>query len=368
MIRLVNIVKSFGEKEVLRGISLNVERNEILSVVGPNGCGKTTTLNIIAGLCQPDEGEIYIDDVLVQGGKGRHRTHVRPARRGIGYVCQDYALFPHMKASENIAYGLEANKVPQNEVKRRVGSLVQFVGLREYGKYYPDQLSGGQKQRVALARALATNPRVLLLDEPLSALDRTTRETLRADLKTILKTLQTTSIYVTHDLAEAYMFSNRIAVMGNGRIQQIGRPEQILENPNSRFVAEFLGLNIYSASIIEESIGVTKIKINGKEILASSIGEEDQKSVLVTLKPEDVVLSEPNDNTPKWCKCTCNRFSGVVSEIVQMKSTAKVTVDIGFLVKSELTLSSLRDLDLKEGKEVCVQFKADSLNICPNTD
>ncbi len=369
MIKLVSITKRFGEKEVLRGVSLHVEKNELLSVVGPSGCGKTTTLSIVAGICQPDEGEIYIDSILVQGGRGRHRTHVKPSKRKIGYVFQEYALFPHMRVFDNVAYGPKASRLPQQEIDEKVTSLLEFVGLQDYTEYYPDQLSGGQKQRVALARAMATNPKVLLLDEPLAALDRRTRETLRTDFKKILRSLETTSIYVTHDLAEACMLSDRIAIIGNGRIQQIGKPTEILKNPNSRFVAEFLGLNIYNARVIEDSSNIAKIEINGMEILAGSVDNKNRSSVLVTLKPEDIVLSsKQTDNTQKWCRCSCNRFTGTVVEIVQMKSTAKVTVDIGFPIRSELTLSSLKDLDLKKGKEVHVEFRADSLNICSGVE
>ncbi len=369
MIRLDSITKRFGEKKVLKGISLHVEKNELLSVVGPSGCGKTTTLSIVAGICRPDEGEIYIDNILVEGGKGRHRTHVKPYKRKIGYVFQEYALFPHMRVFDNVAYGPKASGPSQQEINKKVTALLEFVGLGDYREYYPDQLSGGQKQRVALARALATNPNVLLLDEPLAALDRRTRETLRADFKKILRSLEITSIYVTHDLAEACMLSDRIAIIGNGSVQQIGKPAEILENPNSRFVAEFLGLNIYNGRVIESSSNIAKIEINGMEIIAGSSNNMNRSSVLVTLKPEDIVLSpKQTDSTQRFCRCTCNRFTGTVVEILQMKSTAKVTVDIGFPIRSELTLSSLKDLDLKEGKEVQVEFKVDSLNICPGVD
>lgn len=371
MIELRAVCKRFGDRQVLRGLTLNVNKNEILAVVGPSGCGKTTMLNIIAGLCQPDEGEVVIDKVLVEGRVGRHRIHVRPAKRKIGYVFQSYALFPHMRVHGNVSYGLKAMHLPKHEIKKQTQSLLEFVGLQDSSQSHPYILSGGQQQRVALVRSAATNPEVLLLDEPLASLDPQIRETLRTELKSRLKILGITSIYVTHDLAEAYVLSDRIAIMRNGRIEQIGDRDEVLEKPNSRFVAEFLGLNVYEGRISHDSPDLAKIEINATEILANSIGSVNGQEVLVTIRPENVILScEPVIMNEKWCGCTCNNLAGTIVEIVQMKSSAKVLVDVGFPIRSELTLSSLKDLDLDEGKMVYVHFKADSLNIsrllCPD--
>ena len=364
VIKLRGVCKRFGDREVLRGLTLDVNRNEILTVVGPSGCGKTTTLNIIAGLCQPDEGEVFIDKVLVDGRLGRRRIHVMPARRKIGYVFQNYALFPHMKVFGNVSYGLKAMHLPKHEIKKQTQSLLEFVGLQDRSDSHPYVLSGGQQQRVALVRSAATNPEVLLLDEPLAALDPQIRENLRTELKNRLKTLQITTIYVTHDLAEAYALSDRIAVLGRGRIEQIGHRDQLLERPNSRFVAEFLGLNVYEGRISHDSPDLAKIKINAREILANPIGNVNRQEVLVTIKPEDVILSrEPVIRNQKWCGCTCNNLAGTIVEIIRMKSSAKVLVDVGFPIRSEMTLGSLKDLDLDEGKKAYVQFKADSLNV-----
>jgi len=222
MIRLSMIRKSYGDKEVLKDLTLEVRKCELLCLVGPNGSGKTTTLNVIAGLCRPDEGSVFINDVLVDGTKGNRLVHVNPAERNVGYVFQDYALFPHMTVSENISYGLKARHLQEQEVKERTRKLLEFMEITDHSEHYPHQLSGGQKQRTALARALAIEPQILLLDEPFAALDLKTRESLRVELKRILETLGVTSIYVTHELAEAYMISDRIAVMEHGKIEQTG--------------------------------------------------------------------------------------------------------------------------------------------------
>jgi ABC-type Fe3+/spermidine/putrescine transport system ATPase subunit len=370
VIELRDVCKRFRDREVLRDLTLHVNRNEILTVVGPSGCGKTTMLNIIAGLCQPDEGEVFIDKVLVEGRVGRHRIHVKPARRKIGYVFQSYALFPHMKVFGNVSYGLKAMHLPKHKIEKQTQSLLEFVGLQDRSHVPPYTLSGGQQQRVALVRSAATNPEVLLLDEPLAALDPQIRENLRCELKSRLKTLQITTIYVTHDLAEAYALSDRIAVLGNGRIEQVGHRDQLLRKPKSRFVAEFLGLNVYEGRICHDSTDLARIKIGAVEILVNPIGNANGQEVLVTIPPEDVILSrEQVIRNQKWCGCTCNDLAGTVIEKVRMKSSAKVLVDVGFPIRSELSLSSLDDLELSEGETVYVQFKADSLNIsqllCP---
>lgn len=228
MIKLDMVKKSFGNKEVLSDMTLEVKKREIVSLVGPNGCGKTTTLNIIAGLCHADDGTVMIGNEIVEGRVNGRFVQVDPSRRRVGYVFQDYALFPHMTARRNIEYGLKARRLPQKHIRERTSAMLEFVGLEDHAEHYPSQLSGGQKQRVALARALATEPEVLLLDEPLAALDQRLRKSLRAELKSMLNSLDVTAIYVTHDLAEARELSNRIAVMEAGRIEQIGPRDSIL--------------------------------------------------------------------------------------------------------------------------------------------
>jgi len=365
MIELKDIKKSFGEIDALRGVTMHVEKHELLSVVGPSGCGKTTMLNIIAGLCSPDDGEVFINNVLVEGKIGRRRVHVKPSKRRIGYVFQNCALFPHMKVRDNVSYGLKAMHAPKREIAKRSSTILEFVGLQGRADSYPDELSGGEKQRVALARSLVMNPEVLLLDEPLMALDLKTRESLRSDFRKLLQVLKVTVVYVTHDLAEACALSDRIAVMGGGRLEQIGHCDGILEKPSSRFVAEFLGLNVYDGTFINEPSGQNKIRIGDVEIATPRLWSSGKRSVTVTLRPEDVILSSESEiNNQKWRGCKCHSLEGTIVEIVKLKSNAKILVDAGFPIRSELTLSSLKDLDLDEGKKVYVHFKADSLNIC----
>ncbi len=238
MIKVNSVTKIFGDKKVLENLTLEVKNGEILSLLGPNGCGKTTLLNIVAGLTRQSEGNIYINDVLVSGKQGTKKIYLQPSERKIGYVFQTVSLFPHMRVQDNVAFGLKSLHLPRQEVKKRTSDLLEFVGLCEYAKFYPSQLSGGQKQRVALARSLATEPQVLLLDEPVSAVDPQLRESFRLELKNYLQTLKITAVYVTHNLSEAFVMSDRIAVMGNGRIEQMGNKTEIFDKPSSSVCGE----------------------------------------------------------------------------------------------------------------------------------
>jgi molybdopterin-binding protein len=366
MIELNMVRKAFGRKEVIKDLRLEVRRHELLSLVGPSGCGKTTTLNIVAGLCQPDEGTVIIEDLVVDGKEGGRLIHLSPSQRKVGYVFQDYALFPHMTARENISYGLRSRHLSEQEVKGRTRELLQFVGLPDHSEQYPAQLSGGQKQRVALARALAIEPHILLLDEPLAALDPRTRESLRIELKKMLETLDVTTIFVTHELSEAYAISGKIAVMGAGRIEQIGHRDEIFSEPNSEYVARFLGQNVYSGRVIGNSFPLSTIEINGIRISANNVSNVDNNVVLVTIRPEDVALSsdlKPQDL--EWKRGNYNNLQGKIVEIVRINSAIEVTVDVGFPVRLTMTATSLRQLGLKEGGHVSVHFKADSVRISP---
>jgi putative spermidine/putrescine transport system ATP-binding protein len=366
MIILRNVKKSFGKKEVLQNVTLEVPKHELLSLVGPSGCGKTTTLNIVAGLMRPDQGTVIIENVLVDGNEDGHLVHVGPSRRKVGYVFQDYALFPHMTVRDNISYGLKPKHLSELEVKGRTQDLLQLVGLPDNSEQYPAHLSGGQKQRVALARALAIEPHILLLDEPLAALDPRTRESLRIELKKMLEALDVTSIFVTHELSEAYAISNKIAVMGAGRIEQIGHRDEIFSEPNSEYVARFLGQNVYSGTVISNSFPLSTIEINGIRFSASHVNNIGNRAVLVTIRPEDVVLS--SDLMPRDLKSNgrdYNTLQGKIVEIVRINSAIEVTVDVGFPVRLTMTATSLRELDLKEGGSVSAHFKVDSVRISP---
>lgn len=232
-VQLRELTKSYGATVALRDVSLDARENEFVSLLGPSGCGKTTTLRIILGFILPDTGTIHIG--------GEDMTAVPPMRRGIGMVFQNYALWPHMTVFENIAYGLRVRRVPQSEVRQRVSEMLERVQLLGLEERYPAQLSGGQQQRVALARALVIRPSVLLLDEPLSNLDRKLRDDMRLELKQLHKTFRQTTIYVTHDQEEALSLSDRVVVMNSGRIEQVGTPREIYHSPTAPFVARFIG-------------------------------------------------------------------------------------------------------------------------------
>lgn len=233
-LELKEIKKSFTEGEaVLDNISLEISKGEFITLLGSSGCGKTTTLRIIAGLEQPDAGSVWLD--------GREVTGLEPNQRDVNTVFQNYALFPHMNVAENIGYGLKLKKVPKSEIRKKVSQMLELVQLKGYEKRKPSELSGGQKQRVAIARALVNNPKVLLLDEPLGALDLQLRRAMQIELKHLQKKLGITFIYITHDQEEAINMSDRIAVMKDGRIEQIGTPDEIYNHPKTSYVATFVG-------------------------------------------------------------------------------------------------------------------------------
>src|SRR6478735_2404536 len=244
-LELDRVSKQFGAQTVVDDFSLAVGKGEFISFLGPSGCGKTTTLQMIAGFLDPTRGAIRLED--------KDLTAVHPAKRGLGIVFQSYALFPHMTAAENVAFGLEMRNVPRSERTERVRAALAMVGLAGYEDRHPRRMSGGQQQRVALARALVIRPSVLLLDEPLSNLDAKLREGMQIELRQIQRTLGTTTILVTHDQIEAMSLSDRIVVMNQGRIEQIGTPQQTYERPASAFVSQFLGKTNDFAAAVERT-------------------------------------------------------------------------------------------------------------------
>ena len=236
-VNIQNVTKAFGDNVVLREFSATFRDGEFITLLGPSGCGKTTMLRIIAGFEKPTRGEVYIDGTLVSGGK----TFVPPERRGIGMVFQSYAVWPHMNVFDNVAYPLTIRHVSKAEIKTSVERVLGIVHLSQYAERFPNQLSGGQQQRVALARALVAEPKLLLLDEPLSNLDAKLRESMRFEIKEIQRKLGITVVYVTHDQTEAMAMSDRIFLINRGDIQQCGTPQEIYNSPVNQFVADFLG-------------------------------------------------------------------------------------------------------------------------------
>ncbi|HUS13713.1 MAG TPA: ABC transporter ATP-binding protein [Chloroflexia bacterium] len=247
-----HLTKTFsGTVKAIDDVSLHIEPGELVSFLGPSGCGKTTTLNCIAGLEHPDSGVIRVGDFVMTDTA--HNRSLQPEERGLGMVFQSYALWPHMTVADNVAFGLRIAKVPGAEIKRRVSDILELVGLGAMGTRYPFQLSGGQQQRVALARAVVTEPRLLLLDEPLSNLDAKVREQARIWLRDIQRRLGITTVYVTHDQAEALAMSDKIAVMYAGRVEQFATPQEVYDEPASRFVAEFIGATAFLVATVVDA-------------------------------------------------------------------------------------------------------------------
>ena len=243
LLSLQHITKNFGEGDVLRDISLDVARGEFVTLLGASGCGKTTTLRIISGLETPDEGTVLLD--------GKDVTALPPERRPVNTVFQSYALFPHMNVEKNVAYGLRVRKMDQASIQKRVREMLELVQMEDYAKRMPSQLSGGQRQRIAIARALAPEPELLLLDEPLGALDLQLRRQMQLELKRLQKKLGITFVYITHDQEEAVNMSDRIAVMRGGRFEQIGTPEEIYDEPKTHYVAQFIGRSTILSGKVE---------------------------------------------------------------------------------------------------------------------
>lgn len=289
ILSLNNIVKKFDDQEVVKNISLQVKEGEFLTILGSSGCGKTTTLRMIAGFEQPTSGSIILEDKRVD--------NVEPNKRDVNTVFQNYALFPHMNVYDNVAYGLKIKRVNKAEIKKRVMQMLELVQLKGFEKRKPDQLSGGQRQRVAIARAIINNPKVLLLDEPLGALDLKLRKQMQVELKRLQQKLGITFIYVTHDQEEALNMSDRIAVMNAGYLEQVGTPKEIYERPKTKFVASFIGESNIFEGTVEEAAGgnaVISIMNNRINIKNSELNKGDR--IFASIRPECVGVSFRKDN------------------------------------------------------------------------
>ena len=292
-IEIQNLLKRFKDVIAVNRIQLEIDKGEMLTLLGPSGCGKTTTLRCIAGLEKPEEGDIIIDGqpMLSQG-------FVPSSKRGIGMVFQNYAVWPHMKVFSNIVYGLKLQKISKPKIREQAQQVLELVGLAGLEDRYPAQLSGGQQQRVALARALVTHPKVLLLDEPLSNLDAKLREELRFEIKSLVRRMGITAVYVTHDQAEAMVISDRIAVMDSGNVVQIGNPRDIYQEPANRFVADFIGtMNFMSGEVVavmdaQSTVSVrTEFSDNLLCATPDSASATLGASVYASIRPEDVEVS-----------------------------------------------------------------------------
>ena len=283
-VELSGLTKRYGETLAVSDVSLRVDEGEFFSLLGPSGCGKTTTLRMIAGFVRPNEGRVFIG--------GEDMTLLPPEKRGIGIVFQNYAIFPHMTVFDNIAFGLKMRKVPKREIRSRVGKALEQVNLDGYERRYQRELSGGEQQRVALARVLITEPKILLLDEPLSALDKKLREEMKYWIKGLQHSLGITTVYVTHDQGEALTMSDRIAVMNRARVVQIGAPDTIYEHPADRFVTDFIGeSNILEARVAAVSGDECRVAVGRVEFAAPRRdGIETGQTVGFVVRPERVLI------------------------------------------------------------------------------
>lgn len=291
MVELKGVAKRFKDFVAAKDIDISVKSGEFLTLLGPSGCGKTTTLRMIAGFEQPTEGEVWVDGKMV--------NNIEPYKRDVNTVFQSYALFPHMNVFDNVAYGLRMKKVPKAEIKNRVNKILELVQLEKFTSRKPDQLSGGQKQRVAIARALVNNPKVLLLDEPLGALDLKLRKQMQVELKHLQQELKITFVYVTHDQEEALTMSDRIIVMNGGVIEQIGSPTEIYERPRTRFIAEFIGeTNIFNGSVTRIAEQWMYINCGGQEIkVPRKPGINTSDEVYVAIRPEKAMIQNVPDES-----------------------------------------------------------------------
>ena len=321
IIRLTDVDKSFDDERVVKKLNLDVEEGEFLTMLGPSGCGKTTTLRMIAGFEVPTSGQIFLE--------GEDVDDKKPNERNVNTVFQNYALFPHMNVFDNIAFGLVEKKVKKDEIRSRVEEMIKLVQLDGMEKRMPAQMSGGQKQRVAIARALVNRPKVLLLDEPLGALDLKLRKQMQGELKALQRRLGITFIYVTHDQEEALTMSDRIAVMNRGRLEQVGTPEEVYNHPETKFVADFIGesniIEGYIENMTDDSIEVTME--SGKAIIHET-GYRMEEMVYLCIRPENLKISTEEKEG--------FRFRGQVKEHIFIGSTNKTMIEMpnGQMLKS----------------------------------
>jgi putative spermidine/putrescine transport system ATP-binding protein len=283
-LRLAELTKIFGASRAVDRVSLSIEPGSMVALLGPSGCGKTTTLRMIAGLLQPNAGEIYLDGAPI--------SRVPVHRRNIGMLFQNYALFPHMTVAQNIAFGLETRGMARTAIEERVADALQLVQLADYGERMPGQLSGGQQQRVALARAVVVEPALLLLDEPLGALDKSLRQSMQVELRALQRRLGITTVMVTHDQDEALTMSDRIVIMREGQIEQVGKPEEVYQRPTSRFTASFLGAsNFFRGRVTAATGGSVTVAVPLGPVLSLRADRNVGSEVTIALRPEAVDIA-----------------------------------------------------------------------------
>jgi len=349
-VSVINLHKSYGEVPAVRGIDVDIAPGEFFSLLGPSGCGKTTTLRMIAGFETPTSGEIRID--------GSDVSNVSANGRPVNTVFQNYALFPFMSVEDNVAFGLRYQKVGKADTKRKVGEALEMVRMGQYAKRRPGQLSGGQQQRVALARAIVLGPRVLLLDEPLGALDAKLRKTLQIELKSLQESLGITFIYVTHDQEEALTMSDRMAVMAGGLIEQVGTPEEVYDSPATAYVADFLG----SANVLPVEVtgtagdGRTSIRVGGETLTCRGVAATED-DVRLVIRPERLLL-EPTEEE-------AGTLSGTVVRTIYQGATTDIIVSLANGAELVVRRPSERAGHHSAGESVIVHCRPNAMRLLP---
>jgi len=354
-LELIQLDKTYEGSIAVRDFNLQVEKGEFISLLGPSGCGKTTTLRMVAGFASPDNGSIYLN--------GEDITAVPPNQRGMGMVFQSYALFPNMTAWNNIAFGLRVARIPSPVIKERVNELLELVDLSDAGHKYANELSGGQQQRVALARALAIEPRVLLLDEPLSALDAVVRVSLRHEIRRIQTTLGITTIYVTHDQEEALSISDRVVVMRQAAIEQIGTPDEIYIRPRTHFVATFVGsINQFSGVLQDPSNGRVFSELEDWEISISPILDgsiQKGETLMVLVRPEEIHVN-PIDTPAE----SANSLEAVLKTITLLGPVTRLNLDF----HGQSIIADIKTVDrgrFEINKPVNLSFSCEACMVMP---
>ncbi len=347
MIKIENLSRDWKEFKIDQ-VNLEIKTSEYFVILGPSGSGKTLLLELIAGMWPVDSGEIYLNQENI--------TDIPLEKRGVGFVYQNYMLFPHKTVFENIAFGLNMKKVDKDEVKSRVDEMMGLLNIDHLGHRLPRTLSGGEQQRTALARALIINPKVLLMDEPLSALDRQTRDELIRQMKDLHDKFDITMVHVTHNFDEALALADRIAIMKEGRISQVGNSTEIFRHPADKFVADFVGVeNIIEGVARKDGEKMTLIDTGNISIYST---EQREGPVHVTVRPEDIILSNKKVETSAR-----NVFKGLITEIIDNGALIKLTVDVEEPIVVFLTRQSFLDMELNIGKEVWTYFKATAVHV-----
>ena len=333
---------------LLDSVSINVEKGDYLVILGPTGAGKTILLETVAGVYPPDNGSIRLNQ--------RDITNEEPRNRKICMVYQDFMLFPHLTVEDNIGFGLRIKKVEKEEIRSRVKEVAELFGIDHLLHRYPDTLSGGEKQRTAISRASIMNPEVLLLDEPLSALDGQTRERLRGELKKLHRIFGTTIIHITHNFSEVFALADKVAVMNKGKIVQYGLPDEIFRKPNCEFTANFVGMENIFKGTCKRVNGCTHLNTGEMTIISSALTDEDE--ACASIRPEDILISlKPVETSAR------NSFSGKIVDILDSGTLVKLIIDTGIIFTVVLTRQGWKDMGIKTGDELYIMFKASSVHI-----